>query len=120
MFREIWFPTAANLEIPESEFWKMTPRMLNRRLPYFEQMQKHKRQSMYNTAWLNGQYVNMAVVASLSKNYEYPEKPPELYPEDMPEEVKKKEIVQNAADEFRRLMTAHNAEMDKKEVKGNA
>lgn len=117
MFRLIWIPTAVKFGVPETEFWKMNPKTFSRRLPYFEELQKHCRQELYNSAWLYGQYMHVAVVASLSKNVDYPDEPPELYPA----EKEPEEIITNAVMEFKRMANAHNRSMDEKvEVSGDA
>ena len=114
MFREIWIPTAVRYGVPESEFWKMSPKTFGRRLPYFEEMQKQRRQDMHNSAWVDGQYIQMAIAACLSKGFHYPESPVDLYEE----EKEPEEIIFNAVAEFRRMANAHNSKIE--EVNGNA
>lgn len=111
MFREIWIPLAVRYGIPETEFWRMNPKTLERRLPYFEEIQKRKQQEMYTNAWLAGRYVQMAVSANLSKCFKYPDEPPDLYAEE--ETVEEATI--KAALKFREFANAHNKRMEVKD-----
>ena len=97
MLNDVWMPLAARYEIPISEFWKLNPRKLSKNLPYYAEQQKRKLQDEYNSAWMMGQYIAMAITACFSKGAKYPESPENIYEREMTDEDK----VANAAARFR-------------------
>lgn len=78
----------------------MNPKKMTRNLPYYAEQCKRKMQYDYEGAWLFGQYVLQAVATALggSNKNPYPEKPIDLYEEEMTDE---KVMVISASERFR-------------------
>jgi len=72
-----WVPLAVALDISCSEFYSLTPKILNRRIPYYAEMARRKKQEKDEDAWLSNAYTKMAI-STIGKG-RYPEKPLDIY-----------------------------------------
>lgn len=63
--------------MPSDIFWKMTPKMFMRQLPFYEKQLEVSRRAEQNLAWIQGIYVARAVGACFKGKY--PEKPIDFY-----------------------------------------
>lgn len=61
-----------------SEFWNLTPRLVNICYKNYEEMLQADYEKINYSSWLTGQYVMAAIGVFLDKRNKYPDKPFEL------------------------------------------
>lgn len=68
-------PRAIRCGVPMAEFYKLTPTIINLYAKEYERKIQEQCDLLEYSAWLHGSYVQNAIVASFSKDVNYPENP---------------------------------------------
>lgn len=88
-------PLALKCGISYRDFWRMTPAAITSIEKAYAQNLKEKRDYDEQMAWLNGQYVRVAIISSFDKKVKYPNNPieeRELKRTDFTDEEKEKYV----------------------------
>ena len=71
----MWVPKAVELGIGMNEFWKSTPKKLERYNVFFLKRREQQEKQLATQGWLHGMYVQLAIGSCLSKSVKYPKTP---------------------------------------------
>jgi hypothetical protein len=104
MFEKEWFPKAYRLGISWEQFWNMNPRIILRISDGHNERIKERMQLENQMAYQQGKYFVDAIMATVgnmlstkkSTSYKYPEKPYDLWEDELSDEEKAEKEIQKA------------------------
>lgn len=70
----MWIPKAVKLGLSTDEFWKSTPKKLERYQEFFLKRKEEREEELSRIGWFNGMYVLQAIGATFGKS-KYPKSP---------------------------------------------
>lgn len=104
-----WLPFAISMGVSEKEFWELGPRGLE---PYIKAYQLREKQRLEHAnvqGWLIGIYVTHAIGCMLSEGASYPDKPIDIFGN----EVSDEERLRMEAEMFAAYAAEYNRQMRK-------
>lgn len=105
-------PRAIRSGVPMSEFYNLTPTIINVYVKEYERKAQEECDLIRYSAWLQGAYVRDAIVSTFSEKVSYPENPLMKKKTDEPEAVDNEEYVGEA--QFLQFINALNKKFDEK------
>ena len=106
-----WLPNALSMGIPENVFWNLDPMKIEPYIRAREIKDKRKVEEANFQGWITGIYITHALSCVLSQTHRYPEKPIELFGDDLSEDERMNQeatIFAAYAEEYNRRLRKEN------------